>query len=338
MPNEKNVETKTTTLKANAPAIPKLKIDIGKVVSTVRTHFGKDKSSAAQVSTGSSISLSTEDKDYIVWRNSDGSKSCWELLTGIRGIPYGKVVSVSGPSNSGKSSHGMKFAALAQAQNCIVILVDTENKFAKERFNVFFGGDSDQLLVTTSKMILEGANHVEQMVHAIYSQNANQKILIVIDSIGGSLSKSEGEDSLDQTKQMAQSAKEYGSTLRAYTRLMEKYKNRETNEEQIAVFMVVQTYSSIGGYGGQKESGGQRIEYYSSLLIQLNRFSDLTKVKDGQKYKYGILTKAKVKKNHLNTSESTLADLQLMITAGGIELAKKNKNEDGSDLHEEIDE
>jgi RecA/RadA recombinase len=313
------VEKTTKTIQSTQP--PRLKLNLDTVVSKVRTGFGKDKSAAAKISTGASISRPEKDSDFILW---DQPGSPWQLLTGTRGLIFGRITQIAGKSNSGKSSHAMQLMKLAQDQGVAVVLIDSENKFSKFRFENHFGGDASQLLITSSKMILEAGNHLEQMIHAIYEQNKKQKVLIVWDSLGGSLARNEGADTLDSSKQMAAASKENGSVMRAIVRLMEEYKDKENNDEMIACLLINQSYANIGA-PGQVQSGGQKVEYYSSLIIQLTRRGDITKVKDGMKIKTGIETRAKVSKNHVSDSETSVSELQLVITAGGIRLLKDAK-------------
>jgi RecA/RadA recombinase len=309
------------------------KINIDKLVSSVRSQFGKDKSLAAQVSTGRDISRPARDDEFVHWKDSP-----WFILTGIIGIPFGRVVQIAGRPDSGKSTHAMQFMKNAQDQGVLVILWDAENKFMASRYDKYFGGDSSQLLITTSKMILAGGNQIEKMVHAAKEQDPDIKILIVWDSVGGTLAANEEENSLGNSKQMAAASKENAQVMRALVRLMEKYKNKETNEETIAGLLINQVYANIGA-PGQKESGGQKVEFFSSIILQLTRKSDLTKVRDGVKRKIGIVTRAKVKKNHLFDGEDSIAELDLIITAGGIKLLKdiKVKNEDWTDSDEEVE-
>ncbi len=296
------------------------KLDLNKLVDTVRSAYGKDKGKAAQVSTGSSISRPTGDDAFVCWKDSP-----WSELTGVPGIPFGRIIQIAGRPDSGKSTHAMQFMKLAQDQNVLVILWDVEGKFSAKRFDTKFHGDSSQLITITSKMILEGADEIEKVISAAKDQDEDCKILIVVDSIGGALAKNEGDDSFGEGKQMAAAAKENGTMMRGFVRLMEKYKNAERNEESIVALLINQVYANIGPTPGQKEAGGQKVEYFSSIILQLTRKQDLTKVKDGIKRKIGIVTRAKVKKNHLFDGEDSIAELDLVITAGGIDLLSKQK-------------
>lgn len=297
-----------------------VKLDLDAIIAEARSAFtGGDKGLGLQITSGANISRPSKESDFVCYKDSH-----WQQLTGILGIPFGRVIQIAGRPDSGKSTHAMAFMKAAQDQGCYVILWDAENKFSAVRFDHYFKGNSKDLLVVPSKMILQGADQVEALLHAIMKQQPAAKVLVVWDSVGGTLAKNEEEKNFRDSKQMAAAAKENGQVLRGFVRLMEEYKDSRTNEEKIAILLINQSYANIGA-PGQKESGGQKVEYFSSLILQLTRKKDLTKVKDKIKRKIGILTRAKVKKNHLFDGEDSVAEMDLLITAGGIRLASEAK-------------
>jgi hypothetical protein len=211
----------------------------------------------------------------------------------------------------------MQFLKMAQMQGHIPILWDVEGKFSMHRFDNRFGGKSDQLLLVTSKLILEGADMVDALIEKTHEYFPERKILLVWDSVGGSLSVSEEAKDKRAGRQMAEAAKENGIVCRGFVQNMEAVRNRKTNEEHLAVLLINQTYANIGSHG-QKESGGQKVEFHSSLIMQLTRMADLKRIKNKIPYKVGIQTKARVKKNHLFDSEDTICELVLNVMAGGV--------------------
>lgn len=312
----------------------KAAFNLDDILKDARASFtGGDKGLGVSITTGAGITRPTKDSDFVCYPNSH-----WEKLTGMRGIPFGRVIQIAGRPDSGKSSHAMAFMKHAQEQGVMVILWDTEGKFSAVRFDKYFNGDSKNMVVIPSKMILEGADQLEAVVHATMKKYPATKILLVWDSVGGTLAKNENDDKKNfrDSKQMASASKENGEVMRGLVRLMEEYKNRETNEEHIAVLLINQTYANIGA-PGQKESGGQKVEYFSSLILQLSRKKDLIKTRKGEKIKIGIVSRARVKKNHLFEGEDSVAELDLLITAGGIRLATdaKLKTDDGWDSSSE---
>ena len=116
--------------------------------------------------------------------------------------------------------------------------------------------------------------------------------------------------------------------MKKFNKLIERYRNLETGEESIAVCCVNQVYANIGSVGF-KEKGGGGLEYLSSVILQLSRKKDLNRVRKGQKMKYGIVTRAKVRKNHLFNGEDCIAELDLVVSSDGIHLADKVKKDSG---------
>lgn len=318
------------------------KIDLDKILNTARSQFkNKDKGLALQMSKGSEIYVPSKPEDFVYWPDSP-----WHLMTGVPGCPFGRIVQIAGRPDSGKSTHAMQFMTLAQSQGVQVILWDPEDKFSSTRFDHHFGGKSEELLMVTSKVILEGADMVHAYVKAFFEAYPDKKIFLVWDSVGGSIAKGEHTKSLREANQMAEAAKENGKAVRAFVSMMEDYRNKETGAHRMGVLLINQTYANIGA-PGQKESGGQKVEFHSSLILQLTRKSDLFKIRDKVKRKIGIATKARVKKNHLFDSEDTIAEMVLDISAGGITVNSKdpaqnllpeslrNKNSDIEELSDE---
>lgn len=302
-------------------------IDIDKLIQKARGSYDKkEQGLARQLSTGANIQRPTDDEDFIVWTKGNH----WRTLTGLKGLPMGYLVEISGKPDSGKSTHAMAFMKFAQDQGVLVILWDSERKFGAKRFNEKMGGNSSQLLVVDTNKIIDGAKAVAQLVHAAKEMNPNVKILIVWDSVGASLNSTEdNEEGEDFSQQPGVSAKENSYAIKKFAKLANKYRNKETGRATIAMLAINQVYQSIGmGAPTQIEKGGNEIYYLSSVIVQLSRKQDLSRTKEGVKYKYGIVSRAKVKKNHLFDGEEAVAEMDLVVSADGIHLAKDVKNFD----------
>lgn len=312
-------------------------LDINKLVKKAQESYSKKEFGlASQLATGKTLVRPSSEKDYVVWSNG----SHWKKLTNLLGIPYGRIIQISGKPDSGKSTHAMGFMKDAQDQDCLVILWDAEKKFSAKRFDEKFGGNSENLIIVDTNNILNGSKAVAHFVNAAKEMNPNIKILIVWDSVGASLNSSEdSEEHEDYSKQPGVTAKENAYAIRKFNKLANKYRNRETGEETIATLVVNQTYAAIGSVG-QIEKGGGEIYYLSSVIIQLSRKKDLNRVRQGEKYKYGIVSRAKVKKNHLFEGDECISELDIVVSADGIHLAEEVKNFDdikGWDDEEESD-
>jgi len=108
--------------------------------------------------------------------------------------------------------------------------------------------------------------------------------------------------------------------------LMNKY------PDSIAVYMANQVYAKIGFMQkGDASSGGKKVEFFSSLRIQLKRVKVLTKTVNKVKVKYGIITKATVLKNHLSQGKNSVYEQQFTITAAGYQPCDEDLSDDGDE-------
>jgi RecA/RadA recombinase len=316
-----------------------MNLDIDKLVKSAQAAYAKKEAGLArQLCTGSTLPTVSE-KDFIKWTGGDH----WKELTHLDGLKYGIITQISGKADSGKSTHAMAFMKYAQDQGALVILWDSERKFQASRFEKKMGGDPNKLVLVRSNNITEGSKAVAHFINAAKEMDPKIKILVVWDSVGATLNSTEDkEDTENYSMQPGVSAKETSGAIHKFQKLMNKYMSKETGEESIAVLAINQTYASIGmGAPTQIEKGGGTLYYLSSLIIQLSRKQDLTRVKEGEKYKYGIISRAKIKKNHLFDGDESIYQMDLVISAAGVQLAKDVKKFDdiqGWDDSEEGDE
>ncbi len=311
------------------------KINVQDVVSQVRNRYGKkEKGLAEDITTANNIILSEDESDYVV---SDDVKF-WKPLTGIIGLPFGRIVQIAGRPDSGKSTTAMLFMVAAQQAGHVVILWDTEKKFSSRRFKSM-GGNPDDLFVSRSKLITEGAKQVSWFVQGIKEQDPDAKILIVWDSVGATLNSKEDDDTSDDySQQPGVSAKEISWAIKRFNKIIERCRNAETGTETVALCCVNQVYSKIGFMAkGDQEKGGQELEFLSSIILHMRKKKSLIKVRNKETVRYGIITTAKVKKNHLFDGEDCVDSLELVISSDGINLLKdiklkKGDNDDGDIL------
>ncbi len=288
------------------------KVDVSKIVADMQKLYAKDKKVKSIITTGDVLKA-----EYALWDVVPFPEySPLELLSGLRGIPYNKIVQVAGKPDCGKSTLAGQLVASAQASGIQVIYWDSEDKIDIGRIKMF-GGKPEDILVIKTNEILKGGELIRRYVDAIKEQDDEAKIFIVWDSVGGSQSRSHAERELDSEKhaQPGQDAKENGSIMKMITGLFNKY------PDSIAVYMANQTYAKIGFMQkGDAAAGGTKIEYHSSLIIFLKRIKVLTKTVKGTLTKYGIVTRATVTKNHLSQGETSVHQLDFEVTAAGAKL------------------
>lgn len=309
------------------------KLDINELVNKARGRFDKKKHSiSARMKTGDEIVLSTNPEDYI---SSPEIDKFWKPLTGLMGVAFGRIFQIAGKPDSGKSTAAMLAMKAAQDQGVLVILWDAEGKFDSVRYKEKIGGDPSQIAVAPSRNILEGVQQVVAYVKAAKEMDPDVKILIVWDSVGASINSAEDEENDDYSKQPGVTAKEVSWGIRRFNQLMEKFRDKNGNYT-IATLCINQVYANIGSVGF-KQKGGSELEYLSSLILEMSRKATLTRVRNKQKVKFGITTIARVKKNHLFGGEDCVAELDLIVSASGIDLAVevKEKSSDFDDLEED---
>ena len=301
-------------------------IDVSKLIASARGRYGKKQQGLANdLTTGDNIVLSENPSDYIVSKGV----SFWKPLTGIMGIPYGRVVQIAGRPDSGKTTTAMMFMKAAQDVGTLTILWDTEGKFSAKRYKNSVGGNPSNLLVVTNKSITEGIKQVSFFIKEAKAQNPDVKIFVVWDSVGASLNTTEDiddEENEDYSKQPGVTAKQVTYAIKKLNAIIARGRNRLTGEETIAACCVNQVYAQIGFMlSGYKEKGGDGLYYFSSIILNLTKKKELNRVRQGLKLKYGIVTRAKVKKNHLFDGEDCIAELDLVISSEGIVLEEDVK-------------
>lgn len=297
------------------------KFDINSIVADVQKLYNKDSKAKAMITTGDTIRQSYTTKDGIPIPEGHPILE----LVGLPCLPYNKIIQISGPPDSGKSTSSGQVMASAQNTDHIVVLWDSEDKFDAKRFDTKFNGKSGELALVKTNEILKGGEKVRKLIIAAKERYPTAKILFVWDSVGGTQARGAAERELDSEKhgQPGQDAKENGAVMKMLVDLFNKY------PDSISVLLINQVYSKIGFMQtGDAESGGKKIEFHSSLILRLKRIKTLTKVVKGRKVKHGIISRATVSKNHLSQSDTSLHQLDFQITASGAEVSDEQSSED----------
>ena len=290
--------------------IKRTKLNVMDVVASAQKLYGKDKEAASILTTGTSLKRPTLPEEFIL--APDGNP--WETLTGLMGLPYDSIIQIAGAYDSGKSTIAGQFMASAQKQGIYVILGDSEKKFDKARFENYFGGDASQLLVVQNTMIRKLAGGMLKYIKTIKDSDPSAKILVVHDSIGGSVSRARAERDIDDdsSNQPGSEAVENSDYMKHMVATIDKYPG------SITMLLINQMTDKIGfGQKGQSRSGGHKISFHSSMIIELKKIKTLTKVVKGVETKVGIVTQAKIDKNHLSQTENSVNKMNIGVTAYG---------------------
>lgn len=285
------------------------KIKISEIVKQVQKLYAPKDRNKDIISTGKDLKRPTKPEDFIL--APEGHP--WVKLTGLLGLPYDIITQVAGSPDAGKSTLAGQFMAEAQKQGAYVILWDVEKKFDKVRYDKHFGGQSDELAVISSTMIRKGAGAIFKFINQIKELDKDAKILVVHDSVGGSISRARAEHEMDDEKnaQPGSEAVENSAYMRHMVGTLDKYPG------SIALLLINQLTHKIGIAPGKSRSGGEKISFHSSMIIELTRVQDLTKVVKGVKVKEGIISRAKIAKNHLSQNELSVHEMKVKVNAQG---------------------
>lgn len=285
--------------------------DLGAIIGDVQKLYGKHKKSQDMIKTGDEYAeLTVEDGVPL----SDDSMV--KALLEIPCLPYNKMIQFAGNPDTGKSTASTQVVVDAQKSGHLVIYWDSEDKFAASRVQKL-GGDPSRMAMVRTNEILQGGEKVRKLVLATKKRYPKAKILIVWDSVGGSQSRSHAEKELDNAKsaQPGQDAKENAQVMRTLVALFNMF------PDSITVFLANQVYAKIGMFQfGDKESGGKKVEFHSSAIIVLKQSKKLTHTVDGISKKTGIITCARVQKNHLSPGDESTDELFFEITARGVKV------------------
>lgn len=286
------------------------RLTVSEVVKRAQALYGKDKVGAAMLATGEVLRRPTKPEEFVL--APEGHP--WQQLTGLLGIPYDSIVQFAGAYDSGKSTGAGEFMASAQQQGVYVILGDSEKKFDKNRYDTRLKGNSSELLVVQSTMIRKLAGGMLKYVKTIKEADPTAKIFLVHDSIGGSVSRSRAERDIDDEKsnQPGSEAVENSDYMKHIVATMDKYPGT------IAMLLVNQMTDKIGfGQKGQSRSGGHKISFHSSMILEFRKIKTVTKVVKGVEVKTGIISSVKIDKNHLSQTENSVNKMNIAVTANG---------------------
>jgi len=287
------------------------KFDLDSIVEDVRKTFKGKENISKRIGKGSDL-RELEEKDYI------RLPSFWQDSTKTFGLPFGKVVLIAGPSDSGKTSLAIEAMKAAQAQGCGVLYIETENKTAAKDLTSW-GVDADQVMMIHSAIAEEAFELCCQTWDSFKKQYKDTPLLVIIDSLGNMLSKRDSD--LDLTEQ-SQSPGGKGRINRlGLNKLIAKMQ-----EDNTALLLISYTYDNMGSVG-KTVAGGGSLGFFSSLTYQTSRKSWLERVVKGEKQRYGARVIYKLQKNHLQKENVGAKEILFDITKEGMALVNQ-KTED----------
>lgn len=283
---------------------------------------------------------------------------------GLPGLPFGAITQVYGKKDSGKTSFLMQAIAECQSQGILPILVLSEFKFDFNRLRKFMGADPEAIVVREVDDLEDGFRFVEKILRELSSGKlvtvqanpsydpskkeseknqptievdvdvSNTPCFVFWDSIGGTLSSSEAEgDVEDWSKDMGRGAQAIKKMVKRSVSLLNKVRDRAG----ILFLNQVWTARTPTGIAYDKPAGGEAVQHYYSLEIQLKRGNEIKMTHDKQDMGIGYEIELVVKKNHIthNRLRSDLAAVaEGLIAPNQLDDFKKRYREFLKDKHE----
>lgn len=280
------------------------KFDMTKLAENIRKEFKDKPNLSKRVGVGSNLSK-LSDSDFITM------PPWWKKVTGVPGLPFGKLVMIAGDSDSGKTSTAIEAMKAAQSQGVGVIYVETENKTTEADLKNW-GVDPDSILLVQSSIAEEAFELLFSAWDKFKEQYPGEKLLIVFDSIGNVVSKRDSEISL--TEQDSKPGGKGKTNRLAINKMISK-----RDEDNAAILILNYTYDNIGS-PGKTNAGGKAVNFFSSLTYQTSRKAWIESQVKGKKVRAGALVVWKLFKNHLDRSGNCKKESTLKITSEGIEV------------------
>ena len=204
-------------------------------------------------------------------------------LTGISGLPRGRMTVLTGQPSVGKSTLSLIAIREAQKLGLKPLLYDVEFSF-DPNYAKNLGVDIKKLWVIQERFAEDGLDRIEAALET------GEFGLVVVDSIGALLPRTEAE-------------KNYGErTIGAQAGLVAKFVRKAIPIiaiKNIALICLTHEFQDIMS-GTVKPSGGAKLVFHSSLTIQL-KYKGVY-LKSGDK-KVGKVIHAVIKKNRLASTE-----------------------------------
>jgi recombination protein RecA len=215
-----------------------------------------------------------------------------DIITGVGGLPRGRVVEIYGPEASGKTTLALLAVAEAQKAGGQAAFIDAEHAldptYARQ-----LGVNIDQLYIAQPDYGEQALEIAEILVRS------GGVDIIVIDSVAALVPKAELEGEMGDSH-MGLQARLMSQALRKLTAIVSRSKT-------VFIFLN-QMREKIGVYMGSPETttGGKALKFYSSLRIEVRKILTL---KSGTDI-VGGRTRIKIVKNKVSPPfKSTEVDL-----------------------------
>lgn len=207
------------------------------------------------------------------------------LLNGVfgseeKGIPYGKMMELSGMESQGKTALMLWLASLAQRDGAKVAWVDLEDSWDPEWAGALglkieevypfrpeigtFGKETEERQTTAEELLTE----VEEWVKRRGKENKDGRLFVCVDSIAAMLTEEEAAGGIQD-----QNMRTKVSLASFLSRLLRRWVALVANYNVMMVF-INQLRIAPGAWGNPEYTpGGNAVRLYSSVRVRMRRKS-----------------------------------------------------------------
>jgi len=214
---------------------------------------------------------------------STGSISI-DRITGIGGIPKGRITEIYGPESSGKTTLALHVISNVQKEGGVAAFIDAEHAL-DPTYAKALGINLEELLISQPDSGEQALEIAETLVRS------GAVDVIVIDSVAALVPEAEIKGDMGESHVGLQ-ARLMSQALRKLTAAVSKSNG--------ALIFINQVREKIGmmGYGGPQETttGGRALKFYSSMRMEIRNAGQ---IKGKNEERIGHKAKVKIVKNKL---------------------------------------
>src|SRR5665213_2636673 len=188
-----------------------------------------------------------------------------DKITGINGIPRKRITEIFGDAGVGKSTVCLQIVASAQQDDLSVLWADVEFSF-DERYAALLGVQNDELGLLQERFAEDALDELERAI------DGGKYDLVILDSIGGLLPRSEAEKGAAE-KVIGGQASLVARFCRKCVPLLAL--------RNVALVVINHSFTDLMS-GKLKTSGGAKLDYHKSLSIRL-KVNPTLSIKQGDK-------------------------------------------------------
>ncbi|MGB9803492.1 recombinase RecA [Desulfofundulus sp.] len=204
-----------------------------------------------------------------------------DLVTGVGGMPRGRIIELYGPESSGKTTVALHVIAEAQKQGGRAVFIDAEHALDPAY--------ARKLGVDIADLYVAQPSYGEQALDLCDMIARSGTVdVIVVDSVAALTPKAEIDGNLEEAQ--------VGLQARLMSKAMRLLAGDASKSRTIVIF-INQLREKIGGnnYGGASETtpGGRALKFYASMRIEVRKHQTIKSGSDA----IGSETLIKVTKN-----------------------------------------